>query len=74
MSRVYRTSKPDHSVVPRAHTDAHQRYRTYGAVRSDQSEREARLRKVVAIVKLAGIGVIGAVCFYGVGLASAVLP
>ena len=32
MSRVYRTSKPDHSVVPRAHTDAHQRYRTYGKI------------------------------------------
>ena len=32
-SSVYRSSRPHDWVVPRPHTDAHQRFLTYGPVR-----------------------------------------
>lgn len=33
MSRRYTKSRPHESIEPRPHTDAHQRYRTYGPIR-----------------------------------------
>jgi len=29
---VYRSSRPHESILPRAHRDAHQRYRSYGPI------------------------------------------
>jgi len=31
-SARFRSSRPDSSILPRPHTDAHQRYRTYGPI------------------------------------------
>ena len=34
MTRTFHTSRPDRSVVPRPHTDPHQRFRDYGPIRA----------------------------------------
>jgi len=31
-SATFRSSRPHSSILPRPHTDAHQRYRTYGPI------------------------------------------
>lgn len=39
MSRRYTKSRPHESIEPRPHTDAHQRYRTYGPIRPMDEDR-----------------------------------
>lgn len=38
-SRRFNSSRPHESIEPRPHTDAHQRYRTYGPIRPMDEDR-----------------------------------
>ena len=33
-THIVRSSRPHHSILPRPHTDAHQRMQTYGPIQS----------------------------------------
>lgn len=61
MNPSFRCSRPHESILPRAHTDAHQRYRTYGPIRPMDEEPSGGLLWLAAGVAVLATG-IGITC------------